>query len=78
MKVADEKIFKTRNVFEVNSEDAGVIISISNRYKLRYGDLKLKDHENFRDRSKEYHASLKIWYKNRHKSFVKLKPFIVP
>jgi hypothetical protein len=80
MKVTDEKIFKTRKVFEVNNEDTGIIILLSNKFRSRYGDLKLKDHENFKDKSKEYHVSLKNWYKNRYKGNVKLKPstFIIP
>ena len=46
---------------------------MSNNFKVKFGELKLRDHDNFKEISKEEYTSLKNWYKNRFRGLVKPK-----
>jgi hypothetical protein len=50
-----------------------VIQQLSRNFKIKFGDLKLRDHDNFKSLSKEEYDTLKTWYRNRFRGFVKPK-----
>jgi hypothetical protein len=50
-----------------------LIQNLSRNFKLRFGDLKLRDHDKFKSWSKEDYDALKTWYRNRFRGFVKPK-----
>lgn len=42
---------------------------------MMFGDLKLRDHDNFKSWSKEDYHTLKTWYRNKFRYVVKPKRF---
>lgn len=80
MKAENEKISKHRKVFEIRKDHEEIISIISKTYKLKYRELKLKDHDKFKELMPEELESIRNWYNNRQSRKVKTKPstFKVP